>query len=53
VTLEAPVRSYQHGLAVGRPFATVDIVQNCLAFSCPRSDPCVDRAARGTKGPQR
>src|ERR1022692_489776 len=28
-----------------RPFATVDIVQNCLAFPGLRSDPCVDRAA--------
>src|ERR1019366_7723404 len=32
-----------------RTFAIVDIVQNCLAFPVVRSDPCHDRAARGTK----
>jgi hypothetical protein len=33
-----------------RPFATVDIVQNCLAFPGLRSDPCVDRAALACSG---
>jgi len=31
------------------PFAIVNLFQSCLAFAAVRSDPCHDRAARGTK----
>jgi glycine/D-amino acid oxidase-like deaminating enzyme len=30
--------------------AALELVQNCLAFPAVRSDPCHDRAARGTEG---
>jgi hypothetical protein len=32
-----------------QPFAIFDLPNNCLAFQAGRSDPCDDRAERGTK----
>jgi len=32
-----------------QPFAIADLPHNCLAFQALQSDPCHDRAERGTK----